>query len=161
MTQASASEYDVLLPMSFMPHDTNVTSHCPAGACVLLGMLAVACSERLVDFPDEMIGKPYCVIIDSRGYYEDGSSRLIVSPDGSPAGCTCALPEERTAEETLERLNEAAFEACKAAAAPWDFDWDECQDDFESEAWLWHVFYAGDDSDYAGFRTAGLECVDE
>ena len=133
------------------------------GLALLLGALSpFACSDETVDIPEELIGKPYCMIVGSWGHYADGTVHLIMNATATknPAGCACARQEERWSPETLAMLNDLALEACKEAATHWDFEWDECQEDYDAETWIYSVMYVGEDGEDTYYLPPDLHCTE-
>lgn len=128
---------------------------------LLLGTLCCfACADETVDIPEELIGKPYCMIVGSWGHYADGTVHLVMNETATknPAGCACVVQENLWSSETLAMLNDLALEACNADAAHWGFEWDECQADYEAETWLYSIMYVGEDTYYL---PPDLHCLDE
>lgn len=132
-------------------------------AVVLLAAVCcggLGCNDDTVEVEYEL-GSPYCMIaFDTRGYFADGSSELILWPQKSPAGCGCSPEEDRWDEDFLAALNERAYEDCVKAAGQWNFAWDECLENYEAQVWVDRVWYAGDDGDRPIYRPADLYCTD-
>lgn len=125
--------------------------------------LVLACSERTVDFPEEQPGKLYCMVAaDTWGHFADGTIRMVHHPNEhrNAAGCACVLPEERWADETLAMLNDLALEDCLDAVTHFDFEWDECQEDYEAGVWLQVVIHPETD-DGSVYIPDDLHCADD
>jgi hypothetical protein len=141
------------------------------GLVFMLGTLA-SCLDDTVEIPVPEPGRPYCMmVVDSLGHFADGSQRLIDWPTRSAAGCACLLPSERNdptpdypylwTEEARNKLNALALEDCEKAALQWDFVWNECQADYESEVWIQSTQYVGKDGDWSNYLTPDLNCADD
>jgi hypothetical protein len=134
---------------------------CRVTLALMLGGLLGGCSDDFVDVPDELIGKPYCMIVAGTwGYFADGTQKVVSNGNQAAAGCACVRQEELRSEQNLARLNDLALAACEQAAKQWDFVWHECQQDHESGYWTNSLRYVGDDSDFPNLRPADLHCVD-
>jgi hypothetical protein len=127
--------------------------------CVLL---LSGCADRQVDVEDDLPELlPGCMVITGRGYWEDGSGKPIVDETGyTGTVCMCMTKEELNEGVWAEELNERAYAECKRIEELYyDFDWTDCQEDYESGEWLWQVLPAVDDM--ASLNHTGLDCDDE
>jgi len=89
--------------------------------------LSLGCAERQADI-DEPELVPICVPAGAFGYWEDGDGTFIFAEDGgTPGACTCMTKDDFWDELGFEDLLDRALESCEAAAEPYDFAWNECQ----------------------------------
>ncbi len=134
------------------------------GSAALVVLLASACASDEVEIPETLRGEPACAwIIDTRGHFEDGRTRLIIhehtSGPGTGAACLCLTEEEFETQVRHDELNDRALVVCNELAQQHDFAWDECQMDHDSERWLDFVFWAV--GDWARPEADALGCVGE
>jgi hypothetical protein len=130
-------------------------------ACLALALLG--CHDDMVEVPEDVIGRPYCMmVVGSMVHFTDSLSRIILTAEGpSPRGCACVRRGELRSEENLAKLNDLAYAACKEAASRYDNAVsNDCQRDYESEYWHNAVWYVGDDSRFPHLRPPDLHCVD-
>lgn len=135
---------------------------------LMLGALG-SCMDDTVDVPTPEPGRPYCMIAGpTLGHLPDSRIEVVRWQTRSPAGCACLQPSDRAddgpnpwSEETLAKLNDLALEDCEKAARQWDFLWDECQEHYESGAWLEIVWYAGEDGEHVNYLPPDLYCTDD
>jgi hypothetical protein len=74
--------------------------------------------------------------------------------------CICMTEEEYESGSRLDELNQLLLEDCEYDALQYEFDWTDCEADFESNEWI------GEDGDRVTWPTgpvmnppgAGLEC---
>jgi hypothetical protein len=126
-----------------------------------LSLTATAgCGDDVVDIPETQRGEPYCMIVSGAwGHFADGSVVNIHWVDlHAAAGCACIDPDDRWDEDTLEMLNELAYQDCELAAKQWTLEWNECQEDFEAGTWLNSVAPVGEGSEDEHFRPPDLQC---
>lgn len=100
------------------------------------------------------------MIVNARGYWEDGSSAPIrTETDETPTTCMCMTKEELNEGVWAEDLNDLTYAECKRLEGLSDFDWTDCQESYENGDWLFQVIPAtGDD---AHFNYTGLDCDGE
>ena len=67
------------------------------------------------------------------GHWNEGGMHTI-GPDRHV--CLCMSEAEFLSGERLDELNAALLADCELAAAPWDFDWTECQDRYDEGVWI-------------------------
>lgn len=119
---------------------------------LLLTLALVACAERQADddASDEPEAEPTCMILPASGHWEDGSSRTIQNEWGTVGTvCMCLTEGERMSDDVRQELNDMAHVECeRISTLVWDFDWTECQELYESGAWLNGVFIARDDTEW-------------
>ena len=125
-------------------------------AAGLLGA-ALGCAERLAD-EDSPELEPACMALPARGYWDDGSTKMIVDESGFVATvCMCMTEEEGIEKVYLDEMNDRAYEECKRVEFMyWDFDWTECDELYEAGAWKYYVWFARGDS--AEINRRGLTC---
>jgi hypothetical protein len=124
--------------------------------CVLL---LAGCADRQIDLDDDLPELlPGCMIITGRGHWEDGSSKVLTNEsDMAPTVCMCMTKEELNEGVWAEELNELAYPECeRSAGLHYDFDWTDCQEDYESGVWLKHVAPAVEDD--VSLNHTGLDC---
>jgi hypothetical protein len=71
----------------------------------------------------------------------------------------CMTKEELNEGVWAEYLNELTYAECKRLEGLYDFDWTDCQESYESGAWLFQVTPATED--FASLNHAGLDCDSE
>jgi MYXO-CTERM domain-containing protein len=72
----------------------------------------------------------------------------------------CMTKEELNEGVWAEHLNDLAYAECKRIEGLYyDFDWTDCQEDYESGEWLWQV--VGAIGDAASLNHHGLDCDSE
>ena len=119
--------------------------------------LALGCADRQAS-EDSLELLPVCQVLPAWGHWSDGGARFIQHEDGSSVGaCTCMSADEYwdNAEDGFPELLDRALASCKQAAARYDFEWDECEQNNDS----WPPLLAVDD--YTGFNVEDLDCEDE
>ena len=116
------------------------------------GLLTLpSCGDRQIDSPDddELRGRPLCMVAaGTRGYYSDGTSRHIsdINHSMTPRGCMCINEDAAHDPAVHDQLNDLTYEACvEVANTQFDFEWDECLQDYESGTWT--VIRWGDTED--------------
>ncbi len=130
------------------------------GALTFVGIGAVSgCSEDDVEIPDELRGDPYCaVIVNSYGYFEDGTRLLIANyPRNAVAvSCVCSDLDEILSGARDQELNDLALEECQYWASTKDFVSNDCLEDYAAGEWLQLIVHAeGED---AGYKPADFDC---
>ena len=135
----------------------------PLGA-LAAGMVAaglgfgLGCAERLVGAEQEEL-LPVCMIVaETLGYWSDGGQQVILDPDGSAAtGCMCMTLDERISGVYRDDLAALAHEECEALAGGYyEFDSNDCLQDYEAGKWLPTVVTAVEDKSYLNHD--GLDC---
>ncbi len=104
-------------------------------------------------------------IIDTWGHFPDGTVRLIfderTTPEWSGAACMCMTEEEYESGSRVDELKDKALDLCEELADLHPFEWNECQEDYESspasDSW-WIEWSRGDHEHPAG---TALGCVGE
>ena len=134
-------------------------------ACVTV-LSGTACA---VEAPEPEVGEPICMLVNSDGHWNDGTQHLIREPNevggGQPVGCGCLPPEDRYAwdDETLEDLAALAFDECERIAETYyDFDWNDCQADYDARVWedlQWAMISVGPDSVWEDYHPPDLYCI--
>jgi hypothetical protein len=126
--------------------------------CVLV---LAGCADRQIDVDEdtpELL--PGCMVITGRGHWEDGSSTVLSNEwDSAPVVCMCMTKAELNEGVWAEDLNELAYVECKRVEELYDFDWTDCQADYESGEWLDQVTPAT--GELASLNHGGLDCDDE
>ncbi len=136
-------------------------------------MLSCTCADRILDEEIELRGEPVCVwLFSPRGFYDDGSVRVIYDEPLDRAGtaCQCLDDEEFEslgARETregwpppgslLEEFNEVAYEECKQLAGLHDFVDDECREYDDAGTWLKDIYRAR--GSWTNGPPAGFSCA--
>lgn len=124
--------------------------------------LLAGCADRQADVEDDVPELlPACMIVNARGYWEDGSTKPIVDETGyTGTVCMCMTKEELNEGVWAEHLNELTYAECKRIEGlHYDFDWTNCQQAYEDGDWLFQVLPAvGDD---ANLNHTGLDCDGE
>lgn len=130
----------------------------------LVGLVsgALACADEVVEIPDELRGEPACAwVIDSLVHFADGGVRVLYDEQsgGTGAGCLCLSEQEFESGSRNQDLNDLALVVCNQLAAQHDFEWNDCQMDYESERWLDFVFWAVEEFEHP--TADALGCVGE
>ncbi|WP_052548489.1 hypothetical protein [Enhygromyxa salina] len=109
--------------------------HIHLGALTLgfaLALTVPACQDdTLVAVPDE--GERACARPLSYGHWEDGTLRAIGE---ARHVCLCMTKAEYESKSRIAELNEALLADCELDAAQYDFDWNDCEQDFASNEWV-------------------------
>jgi hypothetical protein len=124
--------------------------------CVLL---LAGCADRQIDVDDDLPELlPGCMVITGRGHWEDGTSKTLTNEsDIVPTVCMCMTKEEVNEGVWAEELNDLAYVECeRSAGLHYDFDWTDCQEDYESGEWLNQV--VGAIGDTASYNHTGIDC---
>jgi hypothetical protein len=127
--------------------------------CLALVLVLAGCADRQVDIEDEPSEtEPTCMILPARGHWDDGASKTINNEWGTVGSvCLCLTEEERESESVREELNGLAYAECnRISTLQWDFDWTDCEELYETDAWLGGVFVALDE--HAWKNPTGLMC---
>lgn len=109
--------------------------HVHLGA-LTLGMLlggAPGCGDRLADDPDHVPTERACARPISSGHWTDGRLRHVGT---ARHVCMCMTEEEYESGSRLDELNQLLLEDCEYDALQYNFDWTDCQADFESKEWI-------------------------
>jgi hypothetical protein len=124
-------------------------------------LLLAGCADRQADLDDDLPELlPGCMVITGRGHWEDGSSTVLSNEwDSAPVVCMCMTKEELNEGIWAEDLNELAYTECKRVEGLYDFDWTDCQEDYESGEWLDQVTPAT--GELASLNHTGLDCDPE
>jgi hypothetical protein len=127
--------------------------------CVLV---LAGCADRQIDLDDDLPELlPGCMLVNARGYWEDGSTKPIVDETGyTGTVCMCMTKDELNEGVWAEHLNELTYAECKRIEGLYyDFDWTNCQQAYEDGDWLFQVLPAvGDDTT---LNHTGLDCDGE
>lgn len=133
------------------------------GVGLAVGVGLGGCAERQLDFESfEAERRVACVPLPARGRYPDGSIEYIRPPgrDGTVAVCMCMTDEEMDEGVYDDLLNDRAVEECEAAAAPYGFEWDDCQENYETGVWYGFAVFV-EDLELESLNYEGLTCGDE
>jgi hypothetical protein len=123
---------------------------------------ATACSEDLVEIPEELRGEPACAwVIDSFVHFEGDNLRVLYDEQTgwSGAACLCLTEEQFESRSRDAEFNDLALDICNKLAAQHEFIWNDCQMDYESERWLDFVYWAVEDFEHPSAERLG--CVGE
>jgi hypothetical protein len=122
-----------------------------------LAGMSCSCGDRVVGDEPEGYSEPACLwLINPRGVQADGSSSLVLDPDGGAGTvCLCLTEQEydglgerlsrRSWPESgtlLEEFNELAYDECKRLASLEDFVDDECLDYYQTGEWLKDIYWS-------------------
>jgi hypothetical protein len=109
--------------------------HLQLRTLIPLALLALsACHDDTVAI-DTADTEAACARPLSYGYWETGEYELR-KIGRELLVCVCMSEAEFESKSRLDDLNEALLEACRQDAAKYAFDWDDCEQDFESRAWI-------------------------
>ena len=133
--------------------------HVHFGALILGLILGASpgCGDRTADDPDHVPSERACARAISHGHWADGRLRGIGE---TRHVCMCMTEEEWESRSRLDELNQLLLEDCEHDALQYEFDWTDCEDDFENKTWI------GEDGDRVTWPTepvmfppgANLEC---
>ena len=123
---------------------------------------APACSDEVVEIPEQLRGEPACAwVIDSQVHFADGSLRVLYDEQTkwTGAACLCVTEQDFESRSRDQEFNDLALQICNTLAAQHDFEWNDCQIDYESERWLDFVFWTSDGFEHPAAEDLG--CVGE
>jgi len=135
--------------------------HLRLRSLVALGLL-LGCTERGLDEDNPEEREAACMwIIAPDGHWNDGRVLYIVDEKNrrAPTVCMCMTQEEYDDKVYFDELNDRAYDECKRLAAPHNFDWDECWEQYERGDWLNDVFWAR--GSFANGPPKGFTCDEE
>lgn len=137
--------------------------------CVFALLAGFGCGDRLADLSEDELEPetvPVCMILaGTLGYWENGEARLVRDPaiDHTFAICEC-MTRERLELPTpefrasLDDLNDQMLVECERMSALMGFDWDECQQDYESGSWRGTTYNALPGDYWAPIVPPDLDC---
>ena len=111
----------------------------------MIASLLAACGDDLVDTSADSDREPACMwIVGTRGHFADGTTMLFSDEANNRAGtaCLCITQDEYDSKSRHDELNDLALAECERLAEPYGFEWNECQMDHDSDAWMNSVFWA-------------------
>lgn len=106
-----------------------------------------ACGDHLVTDPEQPVDdrKPACMLmIGTYGYWADQDTpRIIQDLDGYVAvSCMCLDEEAFHDTEPRLQMSDQLFDKCESLSHSLEFDMDECEEDYLSDAWVPYVYWA-------------------
>lgn len=111
-----------------------------------------ACGDDLTEVPDEDGREPACMLlVGTDGHWDDGSVRVIFDEFDSGSvgvGCMCLTQEEFESQSRHDELAELVLAECERLSALHEFDWDECQEDYDNGVWLPLVYWGWEGSQF-------------
>jgi hypothetical protein len=140
-----------------------LTHHRLRTLAACLALVLLGCHDDMVEVPEDLIGKPYCMmVVGSMVHFADSPSRIILTAEGpAPRGCGCARQEDRWSEENVTKLNDLAYSACEQTAKRYDDAVsNDCRRDYESGYWHNSIWSVGEDGKFPHLRPPDLHCVD-
>jgi hypothetical protein len=96
-------------------------------------LVLTACGNDTVVAPKLEPGERACAFPLSVGHWDDGTLRHI---GAARMVCVCMTESEFESKSRFDELNEELLADCNREAAKYQFDWTECEADYESKAWL-------------------------
>jgi hypothetical protein len=111
----------------------HVDVHVHLRLLVASWLMLTACGNDIVVVPELEPGERACAFPMSVGHWDDGTLRHIGS---DRTVCVCMTEAEFESKSRFDDLNDALLADCHREAAKYDFDWTECEADYESKIWL-------------------------
>lgn len=106
--------------------------------------------------------EPACMLlIDTEGHWDDGTHTVIYDAFVSEAGavaCLCLREEEFHSKARRNELADLVLAECERLSALFEFDWDECQEDYDNGVWLPFVYWSGEGTPHAFQVPPSLPC---
>jgi hypothetical protein len=124
----------------------------------LASSATACCDDDVVEIPEQLRGEPACAwVIDSHVHFADGGRTVIADEqtNWTGAACLCLTEEEFESRTRDQEFNDLALDRCNELAAQYDFEWSECQMDYESERWLDFVFWAAGEFEHPSADNLG------